>query len=71
MVFAWRYSAPVLNVTSRVFWLELDDKVLLDSYEVLQEGILCEVFSQKCSAAWQEAETSVGVMLSDRQNPED
>ena len=45
----------VLNVTSRVFWLELDDKVLLDSYEVLQEGILCEVFSQKCSAAWQRA----------------
>ena len=42
---------PVLNVTSRVFWLELDDKVLLDSYGVLQEGILCEVFSQKCSAA--------------------
>ena len=23
---------PVLNVTSRVFWLELDDKALLDSY---------------------------------------
>ena len=46
---------PVLNVTSRVFWLELDDKALLDSYGVLQEGILCEVFSQKCSAAWQGA----------------
>ena len=26
---------PVLNVTSRVFWLELDDKALLDSYGVL------------------------------------
>ena len=24
-----------------VFWLELDDKALLDSYGVLQEGILC------------------------------
>ena len=28
---------------------------LLDSYEELQEGILCDVFSQKCSAAWQDA----------------
>ena len=46
---------PVLNVSSRVFWLELDDKALLDSYGVLQEGILCDVFSQKCSAAWQGA----------------
>ena len=36
---------PVLNVTSRVSWLELDDKALLDSYGVLQEGILCDVFS--------------------------
>ena len=45
----------VLNVSSRVFWLELDDKDLLDSYTVLQEGILCNVFSQKCSAAWQDA----------------
>ena len=41
---------PVLNVSSRVFWLELDDKALLDSHGVLQEGILCDVFSQKCSA---------------------
>ena len=41
---------PVPNVSSRVFWLELDDKALLDSYTVLQEGILCDVFSQKCSA---------------------
>ena len=46
---------PVLNVSSRVTWLELDDKALLDSYAVLQEGILCDVFSQKCSAAWQGA----------------
>ena len=43
----------VLNLSSRVFWLELDDKALLDSYAVLQEGSLCDVFSQKCSAAWQ------------------
>ena len=26
---------PVLNVSSRVFWLELDDKAVLDSYTVL------------------------------------
>ena len=32
---------PVLNVSSRVTWLELDDRALLDSYAVLQEGILC------------------------------
>ena len=66
--------APVLNVTSRVFWLELDDKALLDSYGVLQEGILCEVFSQKCSAAWQGARgerLTVGVMLPGRQDPGD
>ena len=65
---------PVLNVTSRVFWLELDDKALLNSYGVLQESILCEVFSQKCSAAWQRARRerlTVGVMLPDRQNPGD
>ena len=65
---------PVLNVTSRVFWLELDDKALLDSYGVLQEGILCEVFSQKCSAAWQGARgerLTVGVMLPGRQDPGD
>ena len=34
---------PVLNVSSRVFWLELDDKALLDSYTVLQEAfsVMC------------------------------
>ena len=32
---------PVLNVSSRVFWLELDDKALLDSYSVLQEVFFC------------------------------
>ena len=61
---------PVLNVGSRVFWLELDDKALLDRYGVLQEGILCDVFSQKCSAAWQGARgerLTVGIMLPGRQ----
>eukprot|EP00434_Breviolum_minutum_P046410 symbB.v1.2.041958.t1/scaffold8927.1/size4644/1 len=65
---------PVLNVSSRVFWLELDDKALLDSYGVLQEGILCDVFSQKSSAAWQGARgerQTVSVMLPDRQNADD
>ena len=32
----------VLNVSSRVFWLELDGA--LDSYAVLQEGILVTCF---------------------------
>ena len=61
---------PVLNVSSRVTWLELDDKALLDSYAVLQEGVLCDVFSQKCSAAWQGApgeRLPVAVMLPGRQ----
>ena len=61
---------PVLNVSSRVTWLELDDKALLNSYDVLQEGILCDVFSQKCSAAWQGAPAqrlTVPIMLPGRQ----
>ena len=65
---------PVLNVSSRVFWLELDDKALLDSYTVLQEGILCDVFSQKCSAAWQGARgerLTVAIMLPGRQDAND
>ena len=65
---------PVLNVTSRVSWLELDDKTLLGSYGVLQEGILCDVFSQKCSAAWQGARAerlTVGIMLPGPQEADD
>ena len=65
---------PVLNVSCRVFWLELDDKALLDSYAVLQEGILCDVFSQKCSAAWQGARgerLTVAIMLPGRQDADD
>ena len=65
---------PVLNVSSKVFWLELDDKALLDSYAVLQEGILCDVFSQKCSAAWQGARgerLTVAIMLPGRQDADD
>eukprot|EP00434_Breviolum_minutum_P044510 symbB.v1.2.039761.t1/scaffold6771.1/size17783/1 len=65
---------PVLNVSSKVFWLELDDKALLDSYTVLQEGILCDVFSQKCSAAWQGARgerLTVAIMLPGRQDADD
>ena len=65
---------PVLNVSSRIFWLELDDKALLDSYTVLQEGILCDVFSQKCSAAWQGApgqRLTVAIMLPGRQDADD
>ena len=65
---------PVLNVSSRVTWLELDDKALLESYAVLQEGILCDVFSQKCSAAWQGApgqRLTVAIMLPGRQMADD
>ena len=65
---------PVLNVSSRVFWLELNDKALLDSFTVLQEGILCDVFSQKCSAAWQGApgqRLTVAIMLPGRQDADD
>ena len=65
---------PVPNVSSRVFWLELDDKALLDSYAVLQEGILCDVFSQKCSAAWQGARgerLTVAIMLPGLQDADD
>ena len=64
----------MLNVSSRVFWLELDDKALLDSYTVLQEGILCDVFSQKCSAVWQGARgerLTVAIMLPGRQDADD
>ena len=65
---------PVLNVSSRVTWLELDDKALTESYAVLQEGILCDVFSQKCSAAWQGApgqRLTVAIMLPGRQMADD
>ena len=65
---------PVLNVSSRVFWLELDDKALLDSYTAVQEGILGDVFSQKCSAAWQGApgqRLTVAIMLPGRQDADD
>ena len=55
-------------------WLELDDKALLDSYTVLQEGILCDAFWQKCSAAWQGApgqRLTVAIMLPGRQDGDD
>jgi len=45
-----------------------------ESYAVLQEGILCDVFSQKCSAAWQGApgqRLTVAIMLPGRQIADD
>ena len=36
---------PVLNVSSRIFWLELEGKALLDSYTVLQAS--CAMFSHR------------------------
>lgn len=65
---------PMLNVSSRVTWLELDDKAYLDSYDVLQEGVLCDVFMQKCSAAWQGApgqKLTVSITLPGRQQADD
>ena len=41
---------------------------------VLQEGILCDVFSQRCSAAWQGARgerLTVAIMLPGRQDADD
>jgi len=58
----------VLNVSSRVTWLDLDDKPLLESYAVR------DVFSQKCSAAWQSApgqRLTVAIMLPGRQMADD
>ena len=64
----------VIARCNRVFWLELDDKALLDSYTVVEESILCDVFSQKCSAAWQSARgerLTVAIMLPGRQDADD
>jgi len=57
---------PVLNVSSRV---TLDDKALLDSYAVLQEGILCDVFSKalRGMARCPGQRLAVSVMLPGRQ----
>ena len=41
---------------------------------MLQEGILCDVFSQKCSAVWQGARgerLTVAIMLPGRQDADD
>ena len=65
---------PVLTISSRVFWLELDDKAVLDSYTVSQEDILCDVLSQKCSAAWQSARgerLTVAIIVPGRQDADD
>ena len=49
---------PVLNVSSRVTWLQLDDKGLLESHAVLQEGILLMFSRKRVSGAWQGAHGS-------------
>ena len=57
---------PMLNVTCRVNWLEMDDGYLLNSFDVLREGILGDVFAQKCSNAWQGApgqRLTISIML--------
>ena len=53
---------------------EKKNKALLDSYTVLQEGILYDVFLQKCSAAWQGApgrRLTVAIVLPGRQDADD
>ena len=63
---------PVLNVSRESSGLNW--RIKLDSFTVLQEGILCDVFSQKCSAAWQGARAerlTVVIMLPGRQDADD
>lgn len=60
---------PMLNVSGRVSKLEIEGRALLAGYQVLREGILCEVFSQRCSAAWQGARAqrlTISIMLPSR-----
>ena len=48
-------------------------ELLLASYEVLREGILCEVFLQRCSAAWEGAQgqrLTISIMLPGRRTLE-
>ena len=72
-LYVWFPASWAPMVAERLFgWSS--HKALLDSYTVLQEGILCDVFSQKCSAAWQGARgerLTVAIMLPGRQDADD
>ena len=44
---------PILVANARVDWLFLDDSDITQQFEILREGILRDVFSQRASSAWQ------------------
>ena len=46
---------PFLLANTRVDWLGLDDSQTTQRFQVLREGILRDVFSQRASSAWQGA----------------
>ena len=46
---------PILLANTRVDWLGLEDAEIAQNFQVLREGILRDVFSQRASSAWQGA----------------
>ena len=53
----WNVSSkvvhPILVANARVDWMSLDDSDITQQFEILREGILRDVFSQRTSSAWQ------------------
>ena len=45
---------PILVANARVDWMSLDDSDIIQQFEILREGILRDVFSQRASSTWQE-----------------
>ena len=48
-----REVRPILVANARVDWMALQDSELTQQFEILREGILRDVFSQRASSAWQ------------------
>ena len=44
---------PILVANARVDWMALEDVELTQQFEILREGILRDVFSQRASSTWQ------------------
>ena len=44
---------PILVANARVDWMSLEDSDITQQFEILREGILRDVFSQRTSSAWQ------------------
>ena len=42
---------PILVANARVDWMSLDDSDITRQFEILREGILRDVFSQRASSA--------------------